>query len=138
MGYSDPKFYSRKQTLMGAALSLSTATASGAIANSDVAALPKFIRRSQVNNFELVVRTIPNAASTALKVSILNGTNTIGTAILTTATLGQTVSGVVTSTTNNIFAAGTSATANLAGTATASAAANGAYDFIFEVQELYS
>ena len=136
MGYSDQKYQTRVDIREGSAVSFGTATASGAIASTDVANMKKFKRRTQVNSIRLHVTTIPNAASTALIASFLNGTNTFGTAVLTTAASDAYVDVTITTASNAIFAAADEMKVNIAGTATASAAAIGAYDIWMEVQEL--
>jgi hypothetical protein len=141
MGYSDPKFYSRHLVPLAGSASLSTATASGAntVPAASLPALPKFVRRTKVNALQVVCKVIPNAASTALVLAALNGTTTFGTVVLTTATAGQVINGVITNTsTGNEIAAGTGITLALAGTATASGAAMGTFDILAETQELYA
>ncbi len=137
MSYSDQKYYSRPLLLVADTRSFGTATASGAAGHtlSDVVELPKFIRRTQLGTVRLKVRTIPNAASTALTAIFLNGTNTYGTAVLTTATAGQTIDFTVTTSAYSTFTAGAEPTINLVGTSTASGAACGIYDVFIESQE---
>lgn len=139
MGYSDPKFYARELNLVAVAASFGTATANSATgANATaVAALPKFFRKTTVNKVRLRCTVIPNASSTALVASFVNGTNTFATVTLTTATVGQFLDGVVTAS-NATIAADAAPTINLTGTATASAAANGSYDVLFETQESFA
>ncbi len=139
MSYTNPEFQGRVQVLVGDARSFGTATASGAAGHtlSDVTELPKFIRRTAVNAARLKVRTIPNANSTGLIARLMNGTNTAGTAVLTTAALGATVDFTMNKS-YNTFTAGSEPTINLVGTSTASAAACGAYDIFFEQRELPS
>lgn len=140
MGYSDQKFYTRVDVREATALSLSTATAgsgTGAVL-SDVANVKKFKRRTAVNSIRLHVTTIPNAASTGLVATFLNGTNAFGTAVLTTAALDAYIDVTITTASNGTFAAGDEMKINLVGTATASGAANGAYDVWVEQQELFS
>jgi hypothetical protein len=140
MSYSDPKYATRQFNLVAQAQSWGTTTAAGtaAIALTGVAArLPKFVKRTKLNAFQLQCSTIPNAASTALTGLLMNGTNTVGTVVLTTATAGQVLTGVVTSTANAVYAADAQVTFNLIGTATASGSANGAYDVWLETQELF-
>lgn len=141
MSYSDPKFYARPLVLVGDNRSFGTATASGAAGHtlSTLTELPKFIRRTAVNGIRLKVRTIPNAASTGVIVAALNGTNTFGTAVVTTATAGQSVDFTLVNTASNYntFTAGGQPSFSMVGTSTASGAACGAYDIFFEDQELY-
>jgi hypothetical protein len=137
MSYSEFKSQNRRQELVGQALSFSTATASGSVAATAVAALPKTFRRTAIGKVRLRCSVIPNAASTALVASFLNGTSTFATVTLTTATAGQWLDGTVTAA-NSTLAADVAPTITLAGTATASAAANGSWDIYFENQELYS
>lgn len=141
MSYSDPKYAARSLALVGAAASFGTATASGAAGHtlSDVyTRLPKFKRRTKITAVRFNCTTIPNASSTGLIASLNNGTNVIGTAVLTTATAGQVLDLTITSEANSIVAADTEPTFSLVGTSTASAAACGAYDIWFETQELFS
>jgi hypothetical protein len=139
MGYSNPEFLARQLVNFSPNHSLSTATASSATGADRTAptALPAFLRRTKVNKVSFVVRTIPNAASTGLKAVLLNGTSTAATVTLTTATLGQVLTGTVT-VANSTFAADAQPTLNVVGTATASGAANGAFDVVFEVQEQFA
>lgn len=139
MGYSDAQFNARPLSLVSDNTSWGTATASSATGHvlSTVVELPKFIRRTKINAVRLKVRTIPNAASTALVAHLLNGTNTAGTAVLTTAALSADVNFTLT-TASCTWAADGEPTISLTGTATASGAANGAYDVFLETQELFS
>ena len=138
MGYSNSEFQVRVDVREGSAVSFGTATASGAVASTDVANMKKFKRRTKVNSIRLHVTTIPNAASTALVASFLNGTNTFGTAVLTTAALDAYVDVTITTASNAIFAAADEMKINVSGTATASAAALGAYDIWIEQQEQFA
>ena len=139
MGYSDAKYTSRQFQLVSDNTSWGTATASSATGHvlSTVVELPSFKRRTAITAVRLKVRTIPNAASTALVAHLLNGTNTAGTVVLTTAALSATADFTLT-TASCTFAADGEPTISLTGTATASGAANGAYDVFFETQELFS
>lgn len=136
MSYSDPQFRVNQFSNMASARSFGTATASGSAGHtlSDVAELPKFIKRSKLSAVRLKVTTIPNAASTGLIARLLNGTDTAGTAVLTTAALGASVDFTM-NTSYNTFTAGAEPTINLVGTSTASGAACGAYDIFFEFVE---
>lgn len=138
MSYSDQRFQTRQFKLGAPSASFGTATAAGAAGHTatDVVELPAFIRKTRITGIRLKVRTIPNAASTALIARAMNGTATIGTAVLTTATLGQVVD--FTLSTGTELAANAEPTVNLVGTATASGAASGAYDVFFEFNELPS
>ena len=140
MAYTDQKFYTRQFVNVKPTTSWGTATASGAGGHdlTNVVELPKFIRRSAITAVRLKVTTIPNAASTALLATLLNGTSVIGTAVLTTAALAGTVDFVITTAANGTLAADTEPTINLTGTSTASAAAAGAYDTFIEFNELFS
>ena len=139
MGYSDAKYTSRQFALASDNTSWGTATASGAAGHtlSTVVELPVFKRRTQVTAVRLKVRTIPNAASTALVGILLNGTSTAGTAVLTTAALSANVDFTLT-TASCTWAVDGEPTISLVGTSTASGAANGAYDVFLETQELFS
>lgn len=140
MSYTDQKYYGRPQILVGDNRSFGTATASGAagFTLSTLTELPKFIKRTQLNTVRLKVRTAPNAAATGLIAIFLNGTNTHGTAVLTTATAGQTVDFTnVNSGSYGTFTSGAQPTLNLVGTSTASGGTAGAYDIFFEAREMY-
>lgn len=140
MGYSDQKFYARPLVALGA-FDLGTSTGAGTASNSltQTAAnvLPAFARRTQVGNVQVECITAPNAAATALVLSFLNGTATFAAVTLTTATVGQVISGVMTAA-NAIFAAGGQPTEGLIGTFTASGGTAGKYSIQFEQQELNS
>lgn len=141
MGYADQRYWTLKEVSGGFGVSFGTATASSATGHnlSDVAAsLPKFQKRTDVLGVRLRVTVIPNAASTNLVAQFMNGTNTLGTAVLTTATADQFVDFTITNAANGTFADDAQPTINLTGTATASAAANGSYDIWMEVKELPS
>ncbi len=139
MSYSDNKFYTNQFCNQATARTFGTATASGTAGHtlSDVAELPKFINRTALTAMRLKVTTIPNASSTALVATLLNGTSAIGTAVLTTATLGATVDFTITTAANGTLAAGTEPTISLVGTSTASGAACGAYDIFIKSNELF-
>ena len=139
MSYTDQKYYVRPLTLVGDNRSFGTATASGAagFTLSTLTELPKFIKRTQVNQVRLKVRTAPNAAATGLVVTMLNGAGTYGTAVLTTATAGQTVDFTITTASNGTFAAAAQPTLSLVGTSTASGGTAGAYDIFYESREMY-
>lgn len=140
MSYTDSKYYVRPQILVGDNRSFGTATASGAagFTLSTLTELPKFIKRTQINVVRLKVRTAPNAGATGLTAIFLNGTNTHGTAVLTTATAGQTVDfTTVNSGSYGTFTSGDQPTLKLVGTSTASGGTAGAYDIFFEAREMY-
>lgn len=136
MSYSDARFNSRPQILVGDNRSFGTATASGAagFTLSTITELPKFVYRVQVNRVRLKVRTAPNAAATGLTAILLNGTNTYGTAVLTTATAGQSIDFSAT-VPYNTFTADQQPTLALIGTSTASGGTAGAYDIFMAEQE---
>jgi hypothetical protein len=137
MAYSDQKFYTRQYGAVAFAADLGTAT--GATINkADAAQLPKFKRRTEITAIRLRCTTIPNAAATSLKLSFLNGTNTFGTAIVTTATADQWVDGVITSAANAKIAADGEPTVTVTGTATASGDSLGDFDIYFERNELHN
>lgn len=139
MGYSDQRYYALKKVPLGFATSFGTATASSATGHtlSDVAAFSnKFIKRTKVNNIRLRCTTIPNAASTAVVVNAMNGTNTLATVTVTTATADQFLDFTMGTGTFGTFTADSELKFNMTGTATASGAANGAYDILVEEQEL--
>jgi len=137
MGYSDQKFYSRPCVTLGSA-SFGTATASSTAGHdlSAVIYLPQFLQKTKVNKVQLVCTVIPDSGSTAVRAHFMNGTTTMGTAVLTTATAGQVLITAISS--NNTFTASSGMTINLTGTATASGDANGSYIVAVEAQELFS
>lgn len=140
MSYSDPKFAARYFVPFVHAVSFGTSTASATDGHnlSDVCAgLPVFKRRCKITAWKLRCTTIPDAGSTAVKAHLMNGTDTVGTAVLTTATADQWIDGSVTAA-NSTFTASAEVKMNLTGTSTASGDANGSWDVYFEVQELYS
>lgn len=141
MSYTDQKYYIRPEILVGDNRSFGTATASGAagFTLSTLTELPKFIRRTQLNYVRLKVRTAPNAAATGVIAYFLNGTNTHGTLVLTTATAGQTLDfSTVNSGSYSTFTAGAQPTISLVGTSTASGGTAGAYDIFYEAREMYN
>jgi hypothetical protein len=138
MGYSNPEYQARYEVPLALNTSLGTFTASGSNALTSVlgGALPKFIRRTRLNKLRFVCRTIPNASATGLTAIVLNGTTTVGTAVLTTATANQNIDLTITGTTGvNVYSRDTAPTINIVGTATASGGALGAYDLYAEAQE---
>ena len=135
--YSDQKFYVNVPiTLCNA--SWGTATASGTLGNVlDVTAyIPQFMQKTKVNKVQLVCTVIPDATTTALKASFMNGTDTMGTAVLTTATAEQVF--ITTISTNNTFTASSAVSIKLTGTTTDSDTANGSWVLGVEAQELFS
>lgn len=138
MAYSDFKSVLRYALPMVMAGSYGTATANSTVgANVSGPTLPKFFRRCVVTKGQVKVTTAPDDGSTNLKLHFLNGTDTFATVTVTTATANQVLDLTVTSA-NSTFTASAQPTTKVTGTATASGDANGAYDVIFEVQELYS
>ena len=137
MAYSDQKFYANFPVVLAYAASFGTATASATDGHnlSSVVYLPQFLNKTKVNKVQLVCTTIPDAGSTAVKAHFMNGTTTMGTAVLTTATAGTVFKTTVT--TNNTFTASSAMTINLTGTATASGDANGSYIVMVDCQELF-
>lgn len=135
MGYSDQKYNTRQYNFYGA-VDFGTAT-TGTVATTSVSArLPKFLRRTAINDIRLICFTIPNAAATALVAHVMNGTNTFGTAVLTTATAGQVIEFTPVTAANGTYAADGQVTIKVTGTATASADSLGDFDLYFETQEL--
>ena len=140
MSYSDQKFYSRRQSIALPALSFGTATASSATGlnlTPTGAVLPKFFRRTAVTGVRARCTVSANAAATAYKLNLLNGTSTFATVTLTTATASGVYDGTVTAS-NATFAADGQPTFNITGTSTASGDAAGTFEITFETQELYS
>jgi hypothetical protein len=139
MGYSDQKFYSRPLQLWGQAVDFGLSVATTVAVTDAVTQLPKFIRKSQVNAIRLRCTTIPNADATALTVSVLNGTSTMATAVITTATADQHIDATVVTTNDvNVFAADAQPTISITGTATATDDSMGDFDIWAEVQEEYA
>jgi len=140
MGYSDQKFYTRREIPVAFAQNLGTSTGAGTASNtlSDVlATLPKFTRRTKVLAIRLRCTTIPNAASTAEILQFKNGTSTFATVTVTTASADQFLDATMVETNGvDTFSASVQPTVDVTGTATASGAALGAFDVWFEVQEL--
>ena len=138
--YSDQKFYTNFQiTLLDGGSSWGTATASGVLGNVltlSTLYIPQFMRKTKVNKVRLVCTVIPDATSTALKASFMNGTTTMGTAVLTTATAGQVF--ITTISTNNTFTASSAMSIKLTGTTTDSDTANGSWVLGVEANELFS
>jgi hypothetical protein len=139
MSYSDPQYAARPFARVVQAVDFGTSTASSATGanTTPTVYLPKFFRRTQVNNVRMTVTTIPDAGSTALVASFKNGTSTFATVTLTTATLNEVLDGTLTAA-NAIFAADGQPTVVVTGTATASGDAQGAYHVDFELQELFA
>jgi len=139
MAYPDQKYYSRPLQLLAQAASFGTSTAGDTVGHdlTDVyAGLPKFIRKSQIKALRVRCTVIPDAGSTALVAHFLNGTDTMGTITLTTATADQFFDVTLTAA-NTIFAADGQPTIKTTGTSTASGDAQGSYDIWAEIQELF-
>lgn len=134
MSYPDQKYMTRPLQFWGQAVDFGLSVATTVARTDAVAQLPKFIRKSQVNAIRLRCTTIPNAAATALKLSFLNGTDTFGTAVITTATADQVID-VTIDTDYNVFAADGQPTVSISGTATATNDSVGDFDIWAEVQE---
>lgn len=140
MGYADQKFYSRKFMPVGFNVDYGTGTGTGSddYTMSDVhAPIPKFERRSKVSAFRFRCTTAPEADATSLVAAVKSGTNTFGTAVLTTATADQIVDGVITSAANSVVGTDVQPTIDLVVTSTGTDDALGDYDVWFEVQELF-
>lgn len=140
MGFYDDAMYGARVSVKVAEnADFGTATASGTDGanTTPTVYLPKFFRRTKVNKVRMIVRTIPDSGSTALKAHFLNGTDTFAVVTLTTATAGQALDATVTAG-SATFAADGQPTVKVTGTATASADAQGKYDIYFEQQELFS
>ncbi len=137
MGYSDAKYNTRVQVFEGA-VDFGTATTATVATTSVSPRFPKFLRRTQINKARLNCFTIPSAAATALTAHFMNGTNTFGTAVLTTATVGSIIDVTVTTAANSIYAADGTLTIKVTGTATASGDSLGDFDVWLEQQELFA
>ena len=140
MGYSDQKFYTRRQIPAGFGVALGTATAAGTASNTltdIVATLPKFERRSKVLAIRLRNTVAVDADSTLQILQFANGTDVFATVNVTDGTADQFFDATMVETNGiDTFAADGKPTVNLTGTATASAAVLGTFDIWFEVQEL--
>ncbi len=139
MSYSNQMYDARKLSMVLYAASFGTTTASSATGanTSPTVYFPKFERRTKINKVQMIVTTIPDDGSTALKANFLNGTATFATVALTTATAGQVLEGTVTAS-NATFTASSAPTVTVTGTSTASADAQGSYTVFFEAQELFA
>ena len=137
MGYPDQKFYAKFPIVLNSS-SWGTSTANSATGHdlTIAAYIPQFTQKMKVNKAQLVCTVIPDAGSTAVKAHFLNGTTTMGTAVLTTATAGQVF--ITSVTTNNTFTASSAMSIKLTGTATASGDANGSYILAVEAQEIFT
>lgn len=139
MGYSDQKFYARPLINIVPSADFGTSTgvgtASNTLASPAANPLPTFARRTTVGNIRVQCLAAPNVNATALVMSFLNGTATFATVTLTTATAGQTLSGVMTAP-NSTFTAGGQPTYGVIGTFTASGGTAGKWEIYFEQQEL--
>ena len=149
MGYSDQKYYDRP--LVGkaaAAVAYGTATASGTASNSlaqpAATVLPVYLRRTKVIGVEVVCVTAEGATQVGpINLTILNGTATLASVAVQTATVGQvfyvststTPAGAVYNGANATFAAFAGASSALIGTFTASGATSGTWDIWLEAQE---
>lgn len=138
MSYSQDKFNDRALHLKVAAHSFGTATGTSVATTAVAAKTPIYIRRTEVTGGKFFCTTIPNAAATALILHVMNGTDTVGTCVLTTATASQNLPLVITTQSNATFAAGVGPTYKITGTATASADALGAYDISLEEGERFA
>lgn len=138
MSYSQDKFNDRALHLKSAAFSFGTATGTAVATTAVAAKAPTYVRRTEVTGGKFFCTTTPNAAATALVAHVMNGTNTVGTCVLTTATASQSLDVTITTQSNAIFAAGVGPTFKITGTATASTDALGAYDISLEEGERFS
>lgn len=136
MGYSDQKYYGRDDVFVAdSAVATGTFTAGAANTLAAAVILPKFNRRTALTNVKVITKTASKAGSTGpVTLNFLNGTNTFAVATVGTGSAGSQVD--VTPTANNTFTATTGPTVTVLGTATASADTFGAYEIIFETQEL--
>lgn len=85
MGYSDQKYFSYDLDKVATAVAFGTATAtSGTYAPPATTVMPKYLNQTmQITGIELIAASTPNSKMTAW-FQILNGTNTIITALLGT------------------------------------------------------
>ncbi len=114
---------------------LGTATASGAISQTDlVATLPKFPRKTTLVGGKLRATAAPGTGGT-LTVVVLNGTTTAASADVSSASLDDWDDmTVIDASEANVFAAGVQPTIKLVGTSTASGQGLGDYDVWFDLQ----
>ena len=165
MGYSDQKYYDRKQIPMSDPVAFTGTFTASSATNSVAAAayrIPTFARKTKVNGIKMVIRT---ASTTGKQVfSFMNGTNTFATATnsstnaagveliatltntastaVTTQTTtyangGTAVSTVTTTTDWSVFGSSTGIQVVVQGTSTASGDTWGAFDLEPEVQEAF-
>lgn len=164
MGYSDQKFYARKNVPAVIAQISGTATASATTNNAVTAVkIPQFQRRTKINNLEVIVKTAATG-STGLSYAFLNGTVVFATVPTLLIAAGTTVQGTLTNTASlstntqtttfsngqvvittitttvdwSILGSGTAPTVNVTGTATASADAAAAGELYWEEQEYFA
>jgi hypothetical protein len=159
MAYSDPTFNSNDyQTFVGTPATpagLGTTTASGSNSFSGgsqtgngIWVLPKFFNPTNITNIRVQILTAPAANVTGLTLAFLNGTATIGSALVGTNTAGQTVDATMASTTVDshgvttspawITTAGVQPTMVTIGTGTASAQAFGTYAVQIQTKDLFT
>lgn len=139
MGYSDQKYYDRPLVKVASAIAFGTATAAGTASNSLAApttvSLPQFLRRTKVVGLEAICITAAGGTQVGpINLTVLNGTSTVGTIAVQTATVGQVGTGVLTAA-NATFAANASPTMAMIGTYTASGATSGTWDLYLQQQE---
>ena len=160
MAYTDPTFNtSIEEYMVGnpqSPVSLGTTTASGAntftgtagsAAGNGVWLLPKFKNDTLINNIRTRIGTAPAANVTALTLTFLNGTNTIGQTVIGTNTAGVNVDATMTALSTDSHGAltggarvtaGTEPTITVTATGTASAQALGTYSLEFIMQGLFT
>lgn len=160
MAYTDPTFNTTiEEYVVGNPnnpITLGTTTASGAntftgtagsAAGNGVWLLPKFKQDTLINNIRVRIGTAPAANVTVLTLTFLNGTNTIGQAVVGTNTAGVNVDATMTalSTASNgaltggaRCTAGTEPTMVVTATGTASGQALGSYALDFITQGLFT
>lgn len=117
------------------AADLGTATASGAISQTDlVATLPKFPRKTTLVGGRVRASAAPTAGG-SLTLVVLNGTATAGSATINDVS-GDGFASIVPNLTDeaNVFGADVQPTIKVAGTSTASGQGLGDYDIWFDVQ----
>ena len=151
MGYSDQKYYDRPLIKVAAAVAYGTATASGTASNSlaqpAATQLEAFLRRTKIVGLEAVCVTAPGGTQVGpINLTILNGTATVASVAVQTATVGQVVyvntntavpAGGVYNGSNATYASFAQPVSALIGTFTASGATSGTWDIWLEVQEQF-
>lgn len=134
--YADQKYYTRDLipwVQLTASLTGTGTAVTGAVTGASQGNIPQFVRRTVVNNANLIVLT-----SSALNpiVNFYNGTNAFLTGTIGTASVGQ-ILPLTVNTTYSTFTATAQPTGTFTGTATSAGTLAGAWSVWVETQELY-